>query len=311
MTSPLLQNIENEGFVAYLSSIVNEETTAVVLLFVVFILSVVAYFRIKISSGIDNKRLDERNHMLKDPKVQGLDSSTSNDVWEERRKRGIFATSSAKKGSADGDKPFGSRYYYAHNCLNAKGGYTDGLRMEDYTMNGPRLLSKGGVRQDIANESQCIEDNATETVPRESPVATGETTPSLKTTKTISKYLWDDPGDSSGVATIRIDTLPGNTKNENLAWKDARIQTVSANLEGEGLVVVAKSDDKDNTEYILRIPRLFDKASEVRAVIKAKRLLVKIQKKRSALNFLGKSNLDPWPHPHRKHFGEPILDQKS
>ena len=42
-------------------------------------------------------------------------------------------------------KPFESSYYFAHNKHSTGGGYTDGLKASDYVMNGPRLLSKGGV----------------------------------------------------------------------------------------------------------------------------------------------------------------------
>jgi len=43
-------------------------------------------------------------------------------------------------------KPFESSYYFAHNKHSTGGGYTDGLKASDYVMNGPRLLSKGGIR---------------------------------------------------------------------------------------------------------------------------------------------------------------------
>mmetsp|Transcript_6383 Transcript_6383/g.9288 ORF Transcript_6383/g.9288 Transcript_6383/m.9288 type:complete len:445 (-) Transcript_6383:62-1396(-) len=66
---------------------------------------------------------------------------------------------SAKKAqpppSSSSDKRgFGSSYYYAHNSSGTGGGYKDGLKMEDYTMNQPRLLSKGGVVVDNATTSK-------------------------------------------------------------------------------------------------------------------------------------------------------------
>jgi hypothetical protein len=82
---------------------------------------------------------------------------TLKDIWEERRRNGTLSSNSGKTNP--GNKPFGSSYYYAHNNPNATGGYKDGLRMEDFTMNQPRLLSKGGVMAS-ASESNAAETRA-------------------------------------------------------------------------------------------------------------------------------------------------------
>ena len=186
-------------------------------------------------------------------------------------------------------------------------GYSSGLRMEDYTMNKPRLLSKSGSRVDDAeNEAPITEEPPAIALPTQPVPDSGLVSSAKKQIKNITRYLWDDPGDSTGVATIRIDTLPGASSSESLAWKDAEIETVSALLEGEGLLVTATA--KNDIEYRLHIKRLYDKASEVRTVVKPKRLLVKIHKKRGMLNFLGKSNMEAWPHPQRKDYTPPNLD---
>jgi hypothetical protein len=86
-------------------------------------------------------------------------------AWEERRQRGIPAASSHVKQDAAASKPFGSSYYYAHNSTRSKGGYADGLRMEDYTMNGPRLLSRGGKPVDTTTATARIEPSSPTATP--------------------------------------------------------------------------------------------------------------------------------------------------
>ena len=230
------------------------------------------------------------------PNMKNAAPPPVNDVWEERRKRGIAHATTVKKADAKKeDKPFGSSYYYAHNSTKNKGGYSDGLRMEDFTMNGPRLLSKGGKADHEIMESEV---EAPQVESTEGPIS--KETPLVPSTtiiaKNITRYLWDDPGDSKGIGTIRIDTLPGaSSSSDYIDWKDAKIQTVSASLEGKGLLVIATDEDKK--EYRLRIQTLYDTVSEVRTVVKTKRLLVKLHKQKS----FGKANLNSWPHPQKKN----------
>jgi hypothetical protein len=105
-------------------------------------------------------------------------------IWERGQSNG---SNTGKKNH--GDKPFGSKYYYAHNNANATGGYKDGLKTEDYTMNGPRLLSRGG--QEVEAEP----------IPQGEQIQKSIIPPSSKIVvtqdlgKKITKYLWDDPGE--------------------------------------------------------------------------------------------------------------------
>lgn len=195
-----------------------------------------------------------------------------------------------------GDKPFGSSYYYAHNNPNTTGGYKDGLKMEDYVMNGPRLLSKGG--KTVESESNLTGENVDETEPTESPIVEEpKALPPVRPIRTITKYLWDDPGNTNGIATIRIDTLP-DKHGKPVDWKDIEIKYVSAELAGEGMLLKVESEE---CNYQLKIAKLYGDASEVKAVAKAKRLLVKITKKKNAVLAKRKeSNLDAWPQPYRK-----------
>ncbi|CAB9496217.1 p21 protein (Cdc42 Rac)-activated kinase [Seminavis robusta] len=283
--------------------------TSVVVLVTVLIVSAIYLLSKRGASTVSTESIISSNNKGNSPpKFTPVGPAPANDVWEERRKRGISKNSSKKNEQADG-KPFGSSYYYAHNSSNAKGGYSDGLQMEDFTMNGPRLLAKNGVAVDTlkeeeaegATEETTITSNGQEDTPPPAPVSLPSTPQNTASFTLITKYLWDDPGDASGVATIRIDELPPKDKSTSttISWKDANIVSVDATLQGEGLLVVATDDNQH--EYRLQIKRLYDNATEVRTVQKAKRLLVKIHKRRGGhLNFLGKSNLEPWPHPQRK-----------
>jgi hypothetical protein len=253
-------------------------------------------------------------------------TNIKDDVWEERRRAGIAPakTSTSKTVGAvkNGDKPFGSSYYYAHNNSNAKGGYSDGLRMEDFTMNGPRLLSKGGkpvVGGEDENENNDNNsgstNNSKKVVERQDSTASDSQTDGenysavnsniKRKTLAISKYLWDDPGDKKGVATLRIETLPGRRTSETMEWKDANVVEATAELIGETeLLVVVKTKPKEQDadeqpqEYRLHIKQLYGKASSVQAIVKPKRLLVRLQKKKGFMMQL--SNIAAWPHPQQK-----------
>lgn len=238
------------------------------------------------------------------------------------------------------DKPFGSSYYYAHNSSNARGGYQDGLRAEDYTMNGPKLLSKGGISTtdvDPKNRIEMNENGVTTanvstsqdqgTKLKTSNITAGnDTTPSTNkttTTKTtsfikgnsisINRYSFWDEDSTEGIAKIYIDTLPSssNAKN-NIKWQDAGITKadVTSKLIGErGLFVQIKqgqggsSDVDDDQYYHLHISHLYGEVDEVKTIVKAKRLIIKLTKKRkkssSMFNLLGKGSgteeMKAWP----------------
>jgi hypothetical protein len=235
--------------------------------------------------------------------------TTIKNIWQAGRSQGIL-----KKEKSYNNKPFGSKYYYAHNNPTAIGGYKDGLKMEDYRMNGPRLLSKNGIsvlqEEHDNNEnasgdaSECHDDPSNGGEERSSTVESSQErmVPLESNVRHITKYLWDDPGDSNGVATIRIDILPDKRPGEFLDWKDVKAQNVSASLAGEGLIVkIATTVNGDDTVFRLKIAKLYGDAADVKCIIKPKRLLVKLYKKKISFLSLSKSNnLDAWPQPHRK-----------
>lgn len=223
-------------------------------------------------------------------------------IWEAGKSAGT-----TKKGKDHTDKPFGSKYYYAHNNPNATGGYKDGLKMEDYQMNGPRLLSKNGqttsdLKEDVPENDDGTDKEQTLAPPRNVSSITPIFTAQYPNAKRITKYLWDDPGDSNGIATIRIEVLPGNIGGDYIDCKDVQIGDIEARLAGEGLLVTFDATHSGSTnKYQLKIEKLFGDAADVKVVVKPKRLLVKIIKKRNSVLAWNKkeSNLDEWPQPHR------------
>jgi hypothetical protein len=224
------------------------------------------------------------------------------DVWAERQRRGIGPAQPGARSPGEpgpGDKPFGSKYYYAHNNPSSTGGYKDGLRMEDYTMNGPRLLARNGValpdKDNVSGFSSPVQDS-TDKGDRSTKKATRRIVP-------VSQYLWDDPG--KGTGTIRVDHLPHPTKpGEKRSWKDSGIARVRACLvsDGCGIEVVMEPESSDEAsgggvEYRLVIPKLYGPVASVAAVTKTTRLLVKLEKRTTLLD---RSNAKPWPHPQKK-----------
>jgi len=232
-----------------------------------------------------------------------------NNVWKDRRRKGVVPSSSSskRKGAEKEEKPFHSSYYYAHNSSNSKGGYADGLQMEDFDMNKPRLLSKGGkpfIEELDDDNDEPVSDQAIKETATENPSTSIKKSSRLLAQKTrvlpISKYLWDDPGEAKGVASIRIDALPsapGSSTSDLVPWKDANVVESTAELTNgsKGLLVVVRSSD--DTEYRLEIPQLYGDVTSVKAVPKAKRLLIRLQK---TTGYLYKKNVEAWPLPQKK-----------
>lgn len=185
-------------------------------------------------------------------------------------------------------KPFNSSYYYAHNNPKAIGGYKDGLKAEDYVMNGPKLLNKtknSEVYSSLTASAQAVTMKKNDSVP-------------------ITRYLWDDDENNKGVAKIIIDTLPSfGMESKLLRWEDSGIVSkndVKAKLTGvwkNGLMVqiIRRHLNENNSKYYhLFVPRLFGEVDEVKLILKAKKLIIKLIKK------TGKENMKTWPHLHSK-----------
>ena len=182
----------------------------------------------------------------------------------------------ADKKHNSSDRPFGSSYYYAHNNSNSKGGYADGLRAEDYVMNGPRLLSKGGVRVDHEYNDPGVPEAAME----DKIATTIEKPRCLSMSKQITRYLWDDDGKDT--AKIHINCLP-NSSTETIPWEKASVlkEDVEVRLIGEncdGLMVNITT--KDQKKFHLHVAKMYGSADSVAAIVKKHKLLIKIAKRK-------------------------------
>mmetsp|Transcript_6782 Transcript_6782/g.15377 ORF Transcript_6782/g.15377 Transcript_6782/m.15377 type:complete len:335 (-) Transcript_6782:195-1199(-) len=223
------------------------------------------------------------------------------DIW----KVGADSQSKLKQPKAAyTEKPFGSKYYYAHNDSNTTGGYKDGLKMEDYRMNGPRLLSVNGLavsgNDDEENNNSGDEEGASIPEKKNTGATKKRITARDPNLKKITKYLWDDPGNGNGIATIRVDVLPGDRLGEFIDWNDVEIKDVVATLPGEGLLTKITVGENEIPSYQLKIDKLYGDAAKVKVIIKSKRLLIKIYKKKHGYLSKNDNNLDAWPQPHRK-----------
>ena len=175
--------------------------------------------------------------------------------------------------------------------ISYRGGYSDGLKAEDYVMNGPKLLSKGGVRIDedaksninditnVTSENAQEKATASTTVEKQRPKQPAKLTASTP----ITKYMWDDDG-STNIAKIHIDTLP-LTSTETIKWENAGItkSQVDVRLIGnnkEGLYIsIISSQEGGEKRYHLHIPKMYGDATSVKGIVKKHKLLVKITKK--------------------------------
>ena len=187
-------------------------------------------------------------------------------------------------------KPFESSYYFAHNKHSTGGGYTDGLKASDYVMNGPRLLSKGGVRIEddkdttttTSDSSNAIDNNGDECSEGTKYKQSNQKLSSSSTL--ISKYMWDDDG-SSNIAKIHIDTLPVSALTKTIPWESAGI--VKANVDcrligddNEGLYIsISQEVDQGGKRYHLYVPKMYGEADSVKCIVKKHKLLVKLYKR--------------------------------
>mmetsp|Transcript_18716 Transcript_18716/g.40523 ORF Transcript_18716/g.40523 Transcript_18716/m.40523 type:complete len:393 (-) Transcript_18716:585-1763(-) len=257
-------------------------------------------------------------------------------------------TSNSNSSGGGSDKPFGSSYYYAHNDPNRIGGYKDGLRMEDYVMNGPRLLAKGGrkvaeeekeeeeegeekrgadhgdgstctavLEEEVEKDASTCTSNAPSASSSSAATAPVPVRPSALPSNSVpvARYMWDDTAVTSGcsdVGKLYVDTLPNKPSSApDISWDKAGISKaeVTAQLlgdEGRGLLIRITRTAATGTEprsYHLYVRRMYGSVAEVKVVVKAKRLLVKLIKKRSRLNLWDKTNLKPWPQLSEKAAG--------
>lgn len=210
-----------------------------------------------------------------DPKSKANKSGKLLNVFSVKQRPPVAGVSTNKINS---ERPFGSSYYYAHNNPSSKGGYTDGLRAEDYVMNGPRLLSKGGIP--VAEEA--VGGDESHVVATDSDQNNDAKKAKITlVSRQITRYLWDDDGEGD-VAKIHIDCLPVSST-EIIPWQEASVskENVQVRLTGEyndGLYVSITCQNQK--KYHLHVPKMYGRAESVRAIVKSHKLLIKITKRK-------------------------------
>ena len=253
----------------------------------------------------------------------GDDGPVLKDIFATHGRDGNVSKDNA--GGGDVGRPFSSSYYYAHNGQGKGGGYSDGLRTEDYVMNGPRLLSRGGKQVEDEKEAAITKGDGAKGGERDGSRQRPPTSSSSSSSSSVAaapaippgsvpiqRYMWDDTAETSGCSDagkLYIDTLPGPQSHlPDLAWRDASIArgdvTVELGAEGRSMLVLVRRAHATGAEpraYHLLVPRTYGEVAEVRVAVKAKRLLVKLVKKRKhGMNMWDKSNLKPWPQLSEK-----------
>ena len=244
-----------------------------------------------------NKELRSSKSSKNLPSSRQLPKGDLKNIWDERRKNGIDENQCQ---SADSEgRPFGSNYYFAHH-KSSSGGYKDGLRMEDYAMNGPRLLSKQGQTIDEVHQPtksdfdpQSVSSPVIDPT-KPSPVNRRVTVPSVAIP--INRYLFEDPADATGIITIRIESLPTKDGKQVIPWKDARVIEIKTELVNSKKGLSVKIDTKDG-KYRLYIPTLYGNVDSVKSLSKEKRLLVRLQKTACKSK---KNATTAWPYPYTK-----------
>jgi len=177
-------------------------------------------------------------------------------------------------------KPFKSSYYYAHNQHRKTGGYSDGLKAEDYEMNKPKLLSTGTNRNNKASAATDMATTSTAQAATTAFIGDGNSVP-------INRYLWDDEGKLSGVAKIYIDTLPGKATWDKLHITKDDVVCKLVGTWKNGLIVQIRNNEE---RYHLLVPRMYGEVEEAKAILKPNKLIIKLMKKRN-----NKDNLRAWP----------------
>ncbi|KAL7500147.1 hypothetical protein ACHAWT_008630 [Skeletonema menzelii] len=255
----------------------------------------------------DSKHSEELQNVV-EPKKEREVFSSSDSNGGEKKLRNVFSvkqnppiSSNGGANAAGPDRPFESSYYFAHNKHSTGGGYKDGLRAEDYVMNGPKLLSKGGVRVDDEKSTSAADesDNAERSTASSQSSSAKRVTTQTQASTAITRYLWDD-GDGN-IAKIHIDALPvSSTKTIN--WEDASVSSVEARLIGddnEGLFIGITYNTLGGTSNLtkkchLHVSKMYGNAEDVKAMVKKRKLLVKITKKPRQLSKRHPTNTGMW-----------------
>jgi len=167
-------------------------------------------------------------------------------------------------------------YYYAHQSMT--GGYKDGLKTEDYWMNGPRRLDADVDSKTVGADasSSGAKTRAPIYVDKiQRPAYSGGDVPMgalpAYSGVPITQYSFEDSG---AMVKVYVRSLPGH---EN--FSDAGFEKGDASVywdDRESLVLLLKKERGET--YSLYIKRLFGLVNDVQVIVKKKYLLVKITK---------------------------------
>ena len=270
----------------------NEYAVGFIVSTLMFIAACVFWLRNKRSAE------DGENEIEKSEKVINSETKKS-----DKKLRNVFSVKQKPPVSSNGrstnkagsDRPFESSYYFAHNKHSTGGGYKDGLKAEDYVMNGPKLLSKGGVRVEAETSVEDETDDADNgSCASSQDVSEKRQKPNMPASTPITRYLWDDG--EGNIAKIHIDSLPVSST-KTVDWEDASISTVEARLIGdnnEGLFVgIEYTIDDSPKRCHLHVAKMYGSAEDVKAMVKKRKLLLKITKKPKSLSNRHSSNNNP------------------
>ncbi|GMH57044.1 hypothetical protein TL16_g04287 [Triparma laevis f. inornata] len=207
-------------------------------------------------------------------------------------------TNSSKKSSAwarSSEKGY-LGYYVAHQ--NQTGGYKDGLKGDDYAMNGPKKIDDERAKKIVDNlkgkSKGELEDRPENVRARaEKPPVHSTTLPEDPGTK-ILKYSWEDGEDN---VKMYLDVLPGYD-----SWLESGVQKEGISTYWDDrqslLVLVMKGEEK----WYLHIPLLFADIIDCKTIWKKKRLLIKLFKRKNEVW----PTLDKKPPPKKPEYDDDL-----
>mmetsp|Transcript_7783 Transcript_7783/g.16901 ORF Transcript_7783/g.16901 Transcript_7783/m.16901 type:complete len:311 (-) Transcript_7783:53-985(-) len=179
-------------------------------------------------------------------------------------------------------KPFESSYYYAHNSIRKTGGYTDGIKTEDYVMNGPRLLSstvEGMKTPDTGgNELNTIPVVVAESCNKVERSELDLLRAELRGTA-LNKYLIDESKDKDLIATVYISDIPGYDSWENSDIKKSGISTNFCLTSTKTSCVTIQMHNAKGENFYLLMKKVNGVVRDIKVIVKKKRLVVKLMKR--------------------------------
>lgn len=225
-----------------------------------------------------------KNEMMANMTAKASKSGSSNkpaadlrNIWDfnASKDKNSYSAGASKADDTSSKQFHKSTYYYAHNQHTSGGGYADGLKAEDFVMNGPRLLSKNGVpvAPSARQESKEKEDPASS----EQPPQPARSTPTM-TSQDITKFLWDDERD---VSKVYIQMIPTPARGDTVPWSDAKVSADNVSVKmvggGQGFDLRIRMPEESHCCH-LKVVKLYATIKEVDFICKRNKLILKLTK---------------------------------